>query len=307
MEKKIYKEESKNVLIIHTILAIIIILFLNKGIYTYIDRYIPNIVIILIFGIWMIISLLTDKKYIESLIKVLIPLISFMVIMKVSSFFTNNTNLDMYLSNLLYILIMSCIAIYYIELNNKKINKVILTVLLIDTIYVGINTYIQLLENPMIARFLSTGIETRSKLVGDGNYLAIGSYTYFYSLVMIILILINYILIKKDDKFLRVIVMMLIIFLIISIIQAQFMISILLLTMCILLMIVNNVLKKSKNKQLVLIAILIIFMLLIVFLPNILKEICNFENIPDLIKVKIEEIYNVITQTRRNGRYRFKF
>lgn len=301
MENILYKKENKILLAFHTVLAIILLLWANGGIYTYFSSYIPSILLGGTYGLWILISILAKKNYMEHLIKYLSPLIFFILIIKVSSIYANNTNLDIYFSNLLYIIIISSIAIFYIDLKSKKTNKVLIVVLLVDIIYVGINTYIHLINNPLLSRYLSTGSDIKKEFLGNISYSGIGDYTYFYSIVMIVLTLVNYMFIKTNNKMSKLVSIISIIFFILLIIQAQFTIAILLLVTLIILTILNNVLNKVKNKDIIILGVLVIALLLMMFLPNILKLIYNLENIPNEIKIRIEEIYNAITQNRKYG------
>lgn len=306
MENILYKKENKILLAFHTVLAIILLLWANGGIYTYVSSYIPSILLGGIYGLWILISILAKKNYMEHLIKYLSPLIFFILILKVSSIYANNINLDIYFSNLLYIIIISSISIFYIDLRSTKINKVLIMVLLIDIIYVGINTYIYLINNPLLARYLSTGSDIKEEFLGNIAYSGIGDYTYFYSIVMIVLALVNYLFVK-NNKASKVVLIITIIFFALLIIQAQFTIAILLLVIFITLMILNNVLSKVKNKDIIILGILVIFLLVMIYLPNILKSIYNLEKIPNEIRIRIEEIYNAVTQTRRYEFNRFEF
>lgn len=307
MENILYKRENKMLLAFHTILAMILLLWANGGVYTYVSSYIPSILLVGIYGLWILISILSKKNYIEHLIKYLSPLIFFILIIKVSSIYADNINLDIYFSNLLYIIIISSIAIFYIDLRSTKINKALIMVLLIDIIYVGINTSAHLKNNPLLSRYLSTGSEIKEEFLGNITYSGIGDYTYFYSIVMIVLALVNYLFIKNNNKASKVVLIITIIFFALLIIQAQFTIAILLLAIFIILMILNNVLNKVKNKDIIILGILVIFLLAMIYLPNILKSVYNLEKIPNEIRIRIEEIYNAITQNRKYGFNRFEF
>lgn len=237
---------------------------------------------------------MTKKDYMGKLVKYLSPLMFFALIIKISSIYTDNNNLDMYLSNIMYISIITSIAIYYIVLNNKKINSLLITILFIDILYVAINTYFQLIENPMLARIMATGKE---QLLGDATYYAIGSYAYFYSLVMIMILLINFLLIKNHKRTYKLILIPIVIFLIMLIIQAQFTIAIFLLIMCIILLVLDNLLNKAKNKELIIFLVLIVLLFFIMNIPNILKGIYDLKIFPDTVQIRIDELYKAFTQS----------
>ena len=65
MENILYKRENKMLLAFHTALAIILLLWANGGVYTHVSSYIPSILLVGIYGLWILISILSKKNYIE--------------------------------------------------------------------------------------------------------------------------------------------------------------------------------------------------------------------------------------------------
>lgn len=288
MEKKQMIENKQiNTILdkIHLFLAVFVLLWLNVGVATYISGYVPSYVKGAIYGLWLLLSIIAKKEYVKDLITITLPLIFFIIVIKLSSYFGDNSNLNMYLTNLLYIWIIASIAIYYIK--DKTINKkLILTVLLIDIIYVGINTFVNLISNPLISRILSSSKETQTILLGDlKEFKAIGSYAYFYSLAIIILMLVDGI-INNSDK-IKIIYTITLIFLSILMIKAQFTICILLSIVFLIKIVLENKTRKRKEWHFLVFTILI---LLVLLLPTILNNIIEIEKIPHEIKIRLIEI-----------------
>lgn len=275
---------------IHLLLAIFVLLWLNAGTYSYISDYIPTYIKITMYGLWLGLAIITKKKYVDDLVKLTLPLLFFMIIVKTSSIFASNTNLEAYLTNFIYAWIIASISIYYIK--DKKENiKIILVVLIIDIIYVGINTFVNLIANPLISRLLSAGSDVKYKLIGDmGAFKAIGSYAYCYSLVMLFLVILDFTIKCKKNKILHIIELALISLLLL---KAQFTIAILLTIIFCAKIVIDNMEKKKIVKYLLLLMIYVG----IILLPVIIKSITQLDMLPSEIKIRLIEINNAIQGT----------
>lgn len=282
------KQNNKILDKIHLVLALFILLWLNVGTYTYISDYIAGYIKIAAYALWIFLAIAAKKEYLKDLVRITLPLLLFMIIIKISSKFANSMKLNMYLTNFVYIWIIASMAIYYMK--DKVTNrKTILIILAIDCIYVGINTFIKLMSNPLISRFLSASKEVQIALLGNTKeFNAIGSYTYFYSLVMIILVGVNFFINSKNNK---VIYMSLVVLLSILMIKAQFTTAILLTVVFSIKIIIEN---KLKNRKGWLLVFLIMIILTVLLLPKILTNITQKTNIPSEVKVRLIEINEVL-------------
>ena len=78
----------------------------------------------------------------------------------------------MYLKVFLYLWIVYTIFLYYFNSEHKRFFKTIVMFIFADCIYLAINTYVHLAENPLLARYLATGnVDTTAT-----TYSGIGSY-----------------------------------------------------------------------------------------------------------------------------------
>ncbi len=291
---------NKNKLLksIHLILALIVLLWIDAGIFSYITSEISIIIRLSIYLVWLLIAVVSDKKYTTTLLRITLPLLSFIAIMKLSLLFTNNSNINGYINNCFYIFMVTSIFIYYMN-KDKGSKKIILFTLLIDIIYVGINTLIKLNENDMLARILTTSAENQEKILEGIKYKAIGSFSYCYGLVMILLVMIDYLFAKKDKAIIVNIIDIIIIALFIELLfKAQFMIAIILFVMFFIKILLDKLLKGKKVMYICSICVLI---LTIIFLPMILGKLAEIDGISVGIKEKIIEIKDAMEGNNRES------
>ena len=284
----IEKKENNRVLEkMHLLLAIFVLLWLNVGTYSYISDYIPTYIKIAMYGLWLGLAIIAKKTYANELLKLTLPLLFFMIIVKVSEKFTNNINLEAYLTNFIYVWIIASISIYYIKEKRENI-KTISIILIMDIIYVGINTFINLISNPLISRFLSASSDVKYNLLGDVNtFKAIGSYAYCYSLVMIFLTVLDFTIKYKKNRMLHTIELILIA---LFLIKAQFTIAILLTVVFSIKIVIDNVKKERVVKYLLMLALCIG----IIAVPSVIKSITKIQTLPPEIKIRLIEISNVL-------------
>jgi hypothetical protein len=138
----------------------------------------------------------------------------------------------------------------------------------------------------MLARYLSTGIETREGLLGTAAFYGIGSYGYFYSLVSIILLLGFLFLNYRKKKFL---VLLLIFAFTGLLILASFTIAILF-TFSFLILLV--VIRYTNKYIFIVITILgiIIFLIFPGIFTSIFSQLANIEGIPYVVSVRFDTL-----------------
>lgn len=149
----------------HIILAVILVLWLNQGIFEFIQDFIPGIMRWGIFIIWISMSFLLDINYHKRFIKFQWPLLIFFVLIIFISVYANNLLID-FLKTFLYLIMITSIFLFYFEHKNSKIRKLLIMLILLDLFIVGINTYINLQINPLLARYLSQGMDVQKAILG---------------------------------------------------------------------------------------------------------------------------------------------
>lgn len=271
---------------IHLFLAIFIIGWLNSGLSIIYNR-IPGLIKYSVFVLWFGLSIL-NRKYMNKIILKSIPI--FIMIIWIS-LMSQNIIADSYRQNFIYLFMIFSIFLYYSDDKYIKQRKIILVFLVINILYVGINTYIELLKNPLLSRYLSTGIGQQEQILHNQIYNNVGTYGFFYSLVMVIIVFLYRILEIRKKTILNIII---IIFFLLLLIQGNFTTSLLLLLLSTFLIIVLYKNKGEDNKKLflkILVGILIIIIVSI-NLVDILNITLNIPILSNEIKDRIIEIRN---------------
>lgn len=298
MRVAIPKDRHRRTLLsnIHLTLAIFVMLWLNAGVFSYISNYIPSYVKLISFGIWLFLALYSSKEYLMTVVKLEIPIWLLYFIMQISTLFTENSNLEMYLKNLEYIMIITSIAIYYLKYGNKTDLKIICGILVFDLVYIGVNTFIKLNNDPMVSRILSTGnIEHQEQLIGITDFRAIGSYTYFYLLVIIVLSVWEYLLYEKNRTLLAIIM----IACIGLIIKSQFTIALILVFIFIIKILYEKCVVNNKLRFIIIaitIISIILFIDIIAFTLDKMVETNIFSS--SIINERIEDISTILKGTK---------
>ena len=225
--------------LMHKFFAIILIAWMNGGISTYTLPYIPNILRYGLFFIWLFFALMSNKKFLGKLITQIYPLLIFCLYLFLLSVFNASAYIDMYLKVFLYLGIVYTIFLYYFNSEHKRFFKTIVMFIFADCIYLAINTYVHLAENPLLARYLATGnVDTTAT-----TYSGIGSYGYFYALVPIILLLSYSLMNMRKGKLVS---LLLVIGFMSVLIKASFTISILFSFLFITWIVLSKILKKHS-------------------------------------------------------------
>lgn len=267
------------------VLALIVIAWFNNGIFPFFFPYIPNYIRYGIYSVWLGLSLTSNKRYLSALVLQIWPLLLFFIYMIFISFFIE-VNLKVYIKSIAYLIMLYSIFLYYIDGKYRKIQKLLCGYIIVDYIIVGINTFLQLRNNPMIARYLSTGIETREILLGDALYPGVASYGYFYALVSIILLL-GFIFLNYRKRSLLAIIA--VVPAIALLIKGAFTMAIMF-TLIFLILII--ILKYTNQYTFILITLLGIISLLIFqgFFATILSRCAEIDWIPNPVSVRLNEL-----------------
>ena len=140
---------------LHIFLSLFLLLWANNGIFSYINLHIPSFIKFLVFGICIIIETIIDKNNFKKLINRTLPLIIMFLIVIITYIIYKNTYLMIIYKALIYIFIIYSQYLYYINEDNKT-KMIIINILLIDYLFLSINTLINLIDNPYLSRMLST-------------------------------------------------------------------------------------------------------------------------------------------------------
>lgn len=285
--------------LMHKVLAFVVILWLNNGLFTYIMPYFPNILRWGSFAIWFGMAILFKPKFTKTFIAQCWPLLLFFLYVLISSIFFKESYLSMYIKNFTYLLMVYSIFLYYFDDRYKKWMKNIVIFLSIDYIFIAINTYLHLKENPQLARILSTSLETQALFLGNAasNYNAVGSFAYFYGLVPIMLLLGYLFLNKYKNRLLSLIVL---ICLIIVTIKASFTMAILF----VFVFLAASIAVKHINKFYLI--LMLPFMILLMALLQrpvgmLFKKLSNVSSVSSVVSDRLFEISNLLLYTNITG------
>lgn len=172
----------------HKLLALFVIAWMSNGLFTYIMPYLPNIIRWGSFFIWLGIAFIANKHFISKFIMRCSWLVIFLGYLFLLSFFVSDAYIFIYIQSFMYLLIIFSLFLYYFEDKYTTFRKVIFFYLLLESIYLAVNTYMKLNENPLLSRLLATGTEMTKDIFGHANFQGIGSYGYFYGLVAVIIL-----------------------------------------------------------------------------------------------------------------------
>lgn len=271
---------------IHLIITLFIIAWLNIGVFTFIDQYINQYIKLGLVIIWILLAIITNKRFLINSFYQIWPLFLFILYILTLSIVTKN-DLSAYLRFMFYISIIYLIYLYYSTKKLPKANKFICVFLLSDYIIVGIITYIELQKNPMVARFLATDSEIKVKLIGDMGFKGVGSYGYFYALVGIILLFLYLNLNFNKDRMIKYV---LLIFFFMLLVKSSFATAILLCVVSSFLII----LKKSLKKNVLIIPFIYIFVVAVLF-SDFITYLSQLGIFSEFMKEKLLQISNFIT------------
>jgi hypothetical protein len=285
-KKNVSNSGGLNILrLIQMALAFIVIAWLNSGVFTYVVPYIPNYIRWGLFLAWFGLALTSNKKFAKIFCTQCWPLLLFYFYMLFISFVIEK-DLVIYIKSISFLIMVYSIFLYYFSERYKKFQKFLCTFLFLDIVVVAINTYLQLQVNPMLARYLSTGVETREKLLGVAAFYGVGSYGYFYSLVSIILLLGFLFLNYPKKKFLA---LLLISAFIALLVQAAFTIAIL---FTFIFLILQVIIRYTNKYTFVAIALLGIISLLIFqgAFASMFKQLADVKGIPAGVSINFNDL-----------------
>lgn len=163
------------------LIALVVVAWLNSGIARPVADLIPGFGKWALFGVWLLLSMLRDRDFARLLSKQSWPLLLLLTYSVIAPFFGSN-HVETYHYGLGYMFIIYSLFLYYSRLRYRPIQKVFFWYLVLDTVIVGIITFIALSRNPMVSRYLATSGEERWSHIGHGQYYGVGDYEYAISL-----------------------------------------------------------------------------------------------------------------------------
>lgn len=294
---KVYKENVglRFYKLVHRIMALIIIVWLNTGIFEYIAPYYPNYLRYGTFLFWFLLAIIFNRHFLIKFIKKSWILLLFTVYI----IFVYSINDEAYIMNdfrvLIYLVMIYSILLYYLEPKFKKFAKKIAIVLLVDISFIAFNTYRNLIENPLIARIITT--ESAAKRSLDTLPVGVGGYEFFYALVPIILLFFYLFITYKKYRLLNLI---LTIILTVILIKASFTMAILFTLGFMMTFVLLRIIKRYWF-----IVFFFITGLIVLFaqgvLVNILNKIAYTDGVPDVISVRFIELSSFLTGNHISG------
>jgi hypothetical protein len=270
---------------IHMVLALIVIAWMNNGFFTYAMPYVPNFIRYGLYFAWLGLALVGNKRFFEKFIKQTWPLLLFFCYMLLISLFVE-TDLVVYIKSISYLIMVYSIFLYYFNSRHIKFQKLLSVFFILDCIAVGINTYIQLQINPLLVRYLATGMDTRERLLGTEAFPGIGSYGYFYALVAIIILLAFLFLNQRKRKSLLLLAIVVTIALLI---QATYTIAILFTFIFISLLIILRYGNKYTVISIVVLGIISLLIFQGVF-ASMFSQLADIQGIPYEVSVRFDEL-----------------
>lgn len=277
-----------------SLMASMVILWLNAGMYSFVQRYIPGIIMYGVFLLWFIYAVQHKHYRIEftgCFIKMIptICLLGLMYAINISSLTRS------YLMFYVYVFMIAAIAIYY--QHDSRGRSLLLKVWAFDVVAVVINTYIQVKRNPFVIRNMSANASVFESLFGGRLYgVASFSNVLCYSVVMLFLYsrIVNKKVKSRTIDWIGVCALLLLIF------KSQIAILIAFSLTGILLISLASFFEDLNKLILFVVISLVAFAILYKYLPDILKYISTIESLPELLRVKASDASLIISGASNN-------
>ena len=266
-------------------MALFIILWLNYGCFTAVMPVIPSPARWMIYLSWLLFACLCNAKFLRRFIIMLSPLLAFYVIILIGYLNARDGN-RLYLNNIAYLIMVYSIFLYYHDERYLKFQRFMAVILILDYIAVGINTYIQLGINPLVARYLSTTPDLEQTLLNNQSITAIGNYGYFYSLAALILLLcFAFINFHKN----KMIAALLIAGFTMLLIKASFTIAIIVTFLFLIILFISSI-KTRVSKLFCILIIFIVFLVFIGYVSAFFEYLSKISWISKEVAVRFDEL-----------------
>ena len=265
------------------VLALIVIVWMNNGLFAYAVPYIPNFIRYGLYFVWLGLAVVANNIFVKTLIIQAWPLLLFYFYVIFISFFAN-TSLVFYIKSISYLLMVYTIFLYYFNDKDRRFQKYLCNFLILDCIAVGVNTYLQLQKNPLLTRYLSTGENTEF-------FPGVGSYSYFYPLVSIILLL-TFLFLNQPKR--KLSLLLAIVAAITLLIQSTFTIAII----CVFIFILLMFIMRYSNKYVfvfIAISVIILFLMFQGIFASLFMRLADIQGIPYEVSVRFLEITDIFS------------
>lgn len=273
---------------IESFLAVWILLWLNGGIYGFVQRYIPGIFMYAIALVWLIL-VSNRKKNIKNLVSFAFKFIPAFSLLAVFYLINSSSLVKTYLYFMIYCAILVCILFFYYDEPKKK--KILLGTWFFDTVIICVNTLIQIAKNPLIIRQMSANAsylqEQGMTVKGVANF----SHVLTYSLVCLYLL---YLLFKKGRTKSKISVVLFVILLELVILQSQIALIMMFNIWGAILVIVFSKVKRRSHLVMFFLIIAFIFAFLATNAVAILEYLGDLDFMPRLLKIKIDDVIVLI-------------
>lgn len=172
---------------INVFMAAFIILWLNSGNFDYVTEYIPSFVKYVIVLFWFLGSIRIESHFLTIYIKNTMPIFLVIGLVLLSKLIGRDSYFNQYFMVYIYIAIINALFTFYFYFGKRAELKGVLLVFFIDTLIVTIHTFIEVLNNPILVRALSTGAAFREVLLEGNIPKGIGGYTLCYQVAFLII------------------------------------------------------------------------------------------------------------------------
>lgn len=186
--------------LIHFCLALFVLAWMNNGFFSYISPYFPGFLRWLLYIAWLGLAVMKSGTYFSTLIKHTWPLVLFIAYISIVSFFSDEMYLSIYISSFFYLVFIYSIFLYYFQKGYTNFLKVIIVYIFTEYIFLAINSFIKLQQNPLLSRILTADSGTIESNLGISRLAGVGTYAYFYSAVAIIISLFFLLFYTKLNK-----------------------------------------------------------------------------------------------------------
>lgn len=239
---------------------------------------------------WFGLALTANKKFVKTFCIQCWPLLFYYFYKIVISLFVKN-DLWAYMGliQIHYLIMIYSIFLYYFNGKYRKFQRFLSVFLFLECVVIAINTYIQLQMNPLIARYLARGGESRERLLGTlgtAAFYGVGGYEYFYSLVSIILLL-GFLFLNYRKK--NYLAPLLIFAFTALLIQASYMIAILLIFIFLVLLVIIRYTNKYAFFAIILLGVITLLIFQGTF-ASMFEKLADIEGIPHMISFKCNEL-----------------
>lgn len=165
--------------------CIFVLLWINAGNFSLVVDKVPAVIKLGTVGMWFLFTYLSGKEFIARFIKIGWPIIIFDFLLFFSKLMGHSDFYNQYCQIYIYITILTLFYSYYFFYGKRRDLELILTILAIDIVIVIIRTIAALLQNPLLARAISTSYSVALSVLGTEKPRGIGGYGLCYELVIL--------------------------------------------------------------------------------------------------------------------------